>query len=118
MEAEIDGLKADPAVLDVMADDFIERATALKAEIVRLSGIPAEADIVREVPTGRTIGQAFAELDHNGKRNWLAGHEIKAWHDQVGIWVSIDGVTISPDQTSLGVDHWHLIDQEVGDEVA
>jgi hypothetical protein len=102
----------------------------MKAEIGRLAALPPTADVVKQEPTCapcggvltdervaaghvvRTIGQAFAELDHNGKRAWLAQHDVRSWSDQVGIWISVDGVTISPDQTSLGVDHWHLIDQE------
>jgi DNA invertase Pin-like site-specific DNA recombinase len=108
--AEIEGLTADLRALDVMADDFIERAAAMKAEIGQLAALPPTADVVKQQPTGRTIGQAFRELDHNGKRAWLAGHDIRAWSDNTGIWISIDGVTISPDQTSLGVDHWHLLE--------
>jgi len=110
-EAEIAGLTADLRALDVMADDFIDRAAAMKAEIGRLAALPPTADVVKQVPTGRTIGQAFAALDHNGQRAWLAGHDIRAWSDQVGIWISVDGVTVSPDQSALGVDFWHEMDE-------
>lgn len=54
--AEIEGLTADLRALDVMADDFLERAAAMKAEIGRLAALPPTTDVVKQQPTGRTIG--------------------------------------------------------------
>jgi hypothetical protein len=112
VKSEIEGLTADLRALDVMADDFLDRAAAMKAEIAALAALKPTADVVKQVPTGRTIGQAFGELDHNGQRAWLAGHDIRAWHDQTGVWISFDGRVISPDQTALGVSHWHEMDEQ------
>jgi hypothetical protein len=85
-QAEVAELLADLDEIDLMADDGLERAAALKAQIKALqSAAPVPASVARVPVVGpdgevMTIGDHFASKDAAGRRAYLAEHYAIAAH--------------------------------------
>jgi hypothetical protein len=75
---DIARLRQDKAELDDLADDYLEKLTAITAEIRRLASLPKEPDEVKRVLSDRTITEEWADLDTAGRRDWLKAHGWKA----------------------------------------
>jgi hypothetical protein len=80
---EIAQLRQDRNELDDLADDYDERHAALTAEIRRLSGLKAQPDTVRWVPSGKTVAQHWESLTTAQRRDWLIenGWKVTAIRD-------------------------------------
>jgi DNA invertase Pin-like site-specific DNA recombinase len=68
---EIDRLSADISSLDPRSPDYLTQVTEMGSEIQRLQALPTEPDSVREIRTGRTIGEAFLMQPTAGQRAFL-----------------------------------------------
>jgi hypothetical protein len=66
--ADVEGRLHD---LDFDAADYIQRHAQLLAERKRLQGLPVEPTRVEERPTGKTVADVWASLDHAGQRRYL-----------------------------------------------
>ena len=73
VKAEIDGLTADLRALDVMADDFIERAAAMKAEIAALVDLPPTADVVKQRPGAPSARHSLSLTLRASGTGWPSG---------------------------------------------
>jgi hypothetical protein len=56
-----------------------ECGMTLLVERARLKALPAEPAKVIEHPTGVTVGQVWAGLDDQAKRNYLIGADVQVW---------------------------------------
>src|SRR5207342_3419950 len=100
---DIDHLALDIKGLDVTADDFIEQATAMKAEMKRLASLPAEPDRVelQEVKFSEVIGMWNESTDEE-KRQMFTGRGLKLYAFKVeGELVFISGTFLSEAQKLL-----------------
>jgi site-specific DNA recombinase len=75
-EAEIEEVEHDLRDLDYDDPKFLEKQSALLAERKRLQEAPQTPDIVQEIPTGRTTAEVWAELDTDGRREFLLKHKM------------------------------------------
>jgi DNA invertase Pin-like site-specific DNA recombinase len=74
----IEMVKADMAALDVEADDYLEQASELKAELNRLKALPAEPVGSVEQRTGVKMAEHWGSLDTDGaRRKWLMAGQVK-----------------------------------------
>jgi hypothetical protein len=63
--------------LDYDDPSFATRQATLLAERRRLQGLPVEATQVVERPTGRTVGDLWADMDHAARRRYLLASEVR-----------------------------------------
>lgn len=56
---EIERLTADIRSLDPTTADYVTQVTAMGTEIQRLKELPDKPNVAHEVPTGKTMGEAF-----------------------------------------------------------
>jgi DNA invertase Pin-like site-specific DNA recombinase len=72
--------------LDDFADDYDERYAELTAELRRLRALPVEPTRYEETETGRTEGDAFADLGPEGQRDWLRTHYVIRVYPEPILW--------------------------------
>ncbi len=65
------------AALDVDAPDYMAQVVTLSEERKRLQGLAVEPSSVELVPTGRTVGDVWAELDDAARRRYLVACGFK-----------------------------------------
>ncbi len=72
--------------LDDFAADYDERHAELTAELRRLRALPVKAPEVKEIETGRSEGDAFADLDPEEQRAWLRARYVIRVYPEPIIW--------------------------------
>jgi len=72
--------------LDDFAADYDERYAELTAELKRLRALPVRPAEVKEIETGRTEGQVFADLDPEEQRAWLRARYVIRVYPEPIIW--------------------------------
>lgn len=77
--AEIAELEAELRELDFDSPHYEDRHRSLLVERARLKALPAEPAKVIEHPTGVTVGQVWAGLDDQAKRNYLISAGVQVW---------------------------------------
>ena len=83
----IEQKRQDIRELDSTAGDFLERVTAMHAEIKRLESLPEEPEqIITTVISGQKLADDWPALSEAGKRAALlsAGVRVVAWRDEAG----------------------------------
>jgi hypothetical protein len=65
--------------LDFDSPHYEDRHRSLLVERARLKALPAEPAKVIEHPTGVTVGQVWAGLDDQAKRNYLISAGVQVW---------------------------------------
>ena len=91
---QVERLSADIKSLDPTSPDYLSQVTEMGTEIQRLQGLPNEPDSVREVETGRTLGEAFLTQPRADQRKFLLDNvkavifdqpKINGWELQLGV---------------------------------
>jgi site-specific DNA recombinase len=101
---ELAQLKMDMDCLDPLDDAFLDKATAIRAEMIRVSQLEAVGPKVEIVSDGRTVAQVWSGLDEDGKRQWLIDHgwRVEASRDEAGeIILGISGGELDADALAL-----------------
>jgi hypothetical protein len=76
-DEEIERLQADMTTLvTTMPEGFTEKLGKLAAEVERLKALPNTPDTIQTRETGRTIGEAFGELDHEQQRAFILARMV------------------------------------------
>ena len=76
-ESEIAEIAAEIRDLDLDDPKYLDKQAKLLAERKRLQEMPATPTEVREVPTGKTVGDVWASLDHAARRRYLLATGLK-----------------------------------------
>lgn len=83
-QADIDQVKTDISALDPLSPDFDSHLGKLRAELARLVSLPVEAPTITERPTGRFVGDLWAELDDTGRRKYLLAAGVQVVVSKLG----------------------------------
>ena len=75
--AEIDDLADEIRALDPMAVDFLDLATALRAEIADLQALPVTPPQIVEQATGETVGARWSRLSAADRRAYLVASGVR-----------------------------------------
>lgn len=83
-QADIDQVKADISALDPLSPYFDSRLTKLRVELTKLIALPVAAPTITERPTGRSVGDLWAELNDAGRRKYLLAAGVQVVVHKLG----------------------------------